>query len=387
METEAPLGRVKDDWMEAEERGWNEVEKHVCADCVDEPDIWRLAEGKPKQAQCNYCQNNKAVLPVAAVQDILYSVMRAYYAEPAQAGVPYDEGSYAIEPIYTDEVLEILGFDPVAGLLEDVLDADAVEAWVPAANGHWADIHEHQVKLGAWSTFAHVVKHHTRFHFQRMTGEYHPQEIQVADMLEVIARELAPLIRTVDAGTRVFRARHLTDAEIKAMDAGMMGAPPKEFASAGRMNPAGISYFYASCDARTALLEIGDPPIGKTASAAMFALSQPLRVVDLTQLPSAPSVFAIDLKNQRERAIFLEGFVRSITRPVSRDGREHIDYVPSQVVCEYLAQAFSIEDGKSLDGLIFPSVAHPGGINLVVFPLGAWFQRDRFSALNFLGPV
>lgn len=382
------MGRVKDDWMEAEERGWNEVDKLVCSDCVDEPDLWRLAGGDATQRQCDYCQHeDKLVVRVAAIQEILYSVMGAYYAEPVQAGTPYDEGSYLVDPIYTDDVLGNLGFDPTPGLLEDILDADIVGAWVPAANGHWSDSHEHQVKLGSWSTFAHVVKHQTRFHFQRMTGNHHSQEIEVADVLDVVAEELTSLIRIVETGTRVCRARHLTDAEIEAMDAGLMGAPPKEHASAGRMNPAGISYFYSSFDAQTAISEIGDPQIGKTPVAATFVVNRQLRVVDLTQLPNEPSVFAIDLKEEREKAMFLEGFVQSITQPVRKDGQEHIDYVPSQVVCEYLAQAFLDEDGKRLDGLIFPSAVHPGGVNLVLFPSGQWFEPSRFSSLDFVGPA
>lgn len=378
---------VKDDWIDAEARGWTQIGKHVCADCVNERDIWRLAEGTPARGQCNYCQDEqKAVLPVAAVQEILYSVVRAYYAEPAQAGTPYDDGSYLVDPIYTDEVLGNLGFDPAPVLLEDILEADIVDAWVPAVNGHWSDSHEHEVKLGSWSKFSHIVKHHTRFHFQLVAGDHHFNEIEVADTLEAVAAGLMPLIRTVAAGTQVYRARHLTAAEMKAIDAGAMGAPPKERASAGRMNPAGISYFYASYDAQTALLEIGDPQAGRTPVAATFVVNRPLRVVDLSQLPIVPSVFAVDLKDVREEALFLIGFVQSITQPVRKDGQEHIDYVPSQVVCEYLAQAFSIEDGKSLDGLIFPSVVNEGGINLVVFPLGEWFQPDRFSSLDFVGP-
>jgi RES domain-containing protein len=217
-----------------------------------------------------------------------------------------------------------------------------------------------------------------------MIGDHHYQEIEVADMLEVLAEELTPLIRVIDAGTRVFRARHLTDAEIAVMDAGMMGAAPKEYASAGRMNPAGIPYFYASYDPQTALLEIGVPGDGRIPTAAAFILNRPLRVIDLTQLPSEPSIFAIDLKDEREKALFLGGFVDSITKPVAKDGREHIDYVPSQVVCEYLAQAFSA-DGMPLDGLIFPSTVHPGGVNLVVFPSGQWFEPIRFGGLDFEG--
>lgn len=53
---------------------------------------------------------------------------------------------------------------------------------------------------------------------------------------------------------------------------------------------------------------------------------------------------------------------------MAKDGHEHIDYVPSQVICEYLAQVFEPALGTRLGGLIYPSAVHPGGKSLVVFP-------------------
>lgn len=79
-------------------------------------------------------------------------------------------------------------------------------------------------------------------------------------------------------------------------------------------------------------------------------------------------MLAIDQKSERTKALFLNEFVKSITKPIEKDGREHIDYVPSQVVCEFLAQAFLLDDGSTLDGIIYPSAANPGGTNLLVFP-------------------
>lgn len=379
------MGRVNDDYMAAQQQGWDEVDKLVCSECVDEPDLWRLGAAELTHGDCDYCQKEGAeILPVTAIQRALYSVVRAYYAEPGDAGTPYDEGSYIIELTDTDEVLGNLGFYPTDELLKDILDADNVGSWVKAANGSWAGSHEHQVMLGSWSTFTQVVKHQTRFHFQRMTDDRHSQEIGVADMLAVVAEELGTLIREVEPGASVFRARHLTDAEIAAMNSEIMGAPPKEHASAGRMNPAGISYFYASLDDQTALREIGNPQTGKTPVAAKFVVNRPLRVIDLTRLPDEPSIFAIDLKHERERVRFLGGFVDSITQTVTKDGQEHIDYVPSQVVCEYLAQAFSV-DGRPLDGVIFPSTVQSEGINMVLFPSGKWFEPVQFKSLDYAG--
>ena len=57
---------------------------------------------------------------------------------------------------------------------------------------------------------------------------------------------------------------------------------------------------------------------------------------------------------------------------MAKDGREHIDYVPSQVICEYLAQIFQTTESDRLAGIIYPSSVVDGGKNLVVFP------EDRF---------
>src|SRR5699024_3695432 len=119
-------------------------------------------------------------------------------------------------------------------------------------------------------------------------------------------------------------------------DANQLGPPPKEIASAGRMNPAGIPYFYTATDLATARHEIGvtDRNDG-TVFTAIFKLQESVHVIDLTLLPPVPSIFDLANKGALERALFVREFVETISRPVVKDGREHIDYVPSQVVCEY----------------------------------------------------
>ncbi len=380
------MGRVKDDWIEAQQRGWVEIDKSVCEQCLEEPDLWKEVAHGAAPGHCDYCDTERVpVVPVSAVQGVLYAVMHSYYAEPAEAGTPYVEGAYAIDILYTDEVLGRLGFGPAAELLEDILGADLVEAWVPAANGSWADAQEHEVLLYSWASFSHAVKHQTRFHFQRLERDPHDREVQVSDMLDVVQRSLAPLVRIVEAGTRVFRARHLSQQDRDRAQAHMFGAPPKEKATAGRMNPAGFPYFYSAMDAATAIAEIGTPPAGRTPVAAEFVINRSLRVVDFTQLPSEPSIFALDRKQEREQVLFLSGFVQSITQPVTKDGREHIDYVPSQVVCEYLAQVAFRDNGEPLDAVIFPSSVRDEGTNFVIFPSGEWFQTDRFPEIEFVG--
>src|SRR3546814_14165685 len=56
------------------------------------------------------------------------------------------------------------------------------------------------------------------------------------------------------------------------------------------------------------------------------------------------------------------------SKPLIKNGQEHVEYVPSQVVCEYLAQVFKPRGKAALGGLVFPSSVCEGGRNLVVFP-------------------
>ncbi|MDB5763955.1 MAG: hypothetical protein JWQ21_2950 [Herminiimonas sp.] len=110
-----------------------------------------------------------------------------------------------------------------------------------------------------------------------------------------------------------------------------MGAPPPEKARAGRMNPAGISYLYSALEASTAIAETASPPLVDVVI-AVYETAQPFAVLDLSELPARPSIFDDAQRHNLEGLLFLEKFVQEISQPVRKDGSEHIDYVPSQVI-------------------------------------------------------
>lgn len=148
------------------------------------------------------------------------------------------------------------------------------------------------------------------------------------------------------------------------------------------MNPAGIPYLYLAFDQATAVAEtVASPPT--TVVIARFKATQTLKVIDLTRLPPVPSIFDSSKRAILEGVQFLESFVKSIARPVSKDGSEHIEYVPSQVVSEYFAQVFSPSSREaSVAGLIYPSAVRPRGKNLVVFPTERGYSRS-FASVEF----
>jgi len=89
-------------------------------------------------------------------------------------------------------------------------------------------------------------------------------------------------------------------------------------------------------------------------------------VLDLTKLPPIGN-FYTQPRYDRDRLIFLNEFVKSIAEPVVHDGREHIDYVPTQILTEYFRHRYRLHDKAQLDGIIYPSAQHKKSRAIVIF--------------------
>jgi hypothetical protein len=348
------MGLVKTEWIEAQERGWSAPDTCVCADCIEDSSLKDLVRKEASANTCDYCGRHDAVAIAAEaelVMQAVYHAVDAYYSEPTQAGVPYDYG-FIVPPIDIAEVLFDLGFDGHPDFIQAVIDAEAnCNSFVPAVNGDWIGCHPHEVLSGAWDLFSYTIKHETRFHFANTprSAATSPYEVDIANVLPAIVERLRSQIRMLPIGTEVYRARVRRAGETWQPSADMMGPPPKEKAPAGRMNPAGIPYLYTAFDKTTARREVGiEVDIMETVFAATFALTRPLWIMDLTALPPVPSLFDVANKESREQALIVRGFAKAISTPVTKDEHEHIDYVPPQVICEYLAQVFELGEGRKL---------------------------------------
>jgi len=76
------------------------------------------------------------------------------------------------------------------------------------------------------------------------------------------------------------------------------------------------------------------------------------------------------MKNQahmRSTLIFMQSFVSDLSKPISRDGTEQIDYVPTQVFTEYVRHLYRCTDGEHPMGIIYPSARRNGGKSVVLF--------------------
>ena len=126
--------------------------------------------------------------------------------------------------------------------------------------------------------------------------------------------------------------------------------------------------FYGSDDAKTAVLEIDDDP-KRGIAVGTFRTSREMKLLDLTKLPRRLGFFERQPDSSelnRYTVAFLHSFVKSVSAKVESGSREHIDYVPTQVVTEWFRTVFRY-GGAALDGIIYPSTQNPGGHSLVFF--------------------
>ena len=175
------------------------------------------------------------------------------------------------------------------------------------------------------------------------------------------------MVKTLPAGTELIRARrHKPTEHFDTM--ADLGTPPKRKASTNRMSPSGIAMFYGAFDAKTAIAEVCSDPTDDAlmVTSAPFVLRKPMRVIDLTAVPPVPSVFDRQRAEQRVPSLFLRGFVRDFVKPVKKDGREHIEYVPTQIVTEYVRRVFRDRSGEKVHGIIYPSSVEDG-LSCVLF--------------------
>ena len=176
------------------------------------------------------------------------------------------------------------------------------------------------------------------------------------------------LIEHIPAGKRLFRARwQECIGQIRSPK--NLGPPPRDKATqSNRMSPPGIVVFYGSDHLETALRETAVAP-GRFA-VGQFETIRPMTLLDLTRVPAVPSLFrsVSDSAEVRPRKIlkFLNHIAEEISKPIARDDREHIEYIPTQIVTEYVRSRLTRKSDR-VDGIKYPSSLRHGYSSYVLF--------------------
>lgn len=368
------MGRAKEWQLQQWERGYEEAEGQICADCVVDPFLKQWVTDGAESDCCTFC-GNESDEPIAACFDefigVIVTGIGFDWNHPDSEGISYitAEGGYQADITDTWDVLGDYDISEDTDILQAIVDSIGNDGWV--ARDFYVGDKSQRLEWG-WDWFKHVVKHQTRFVFLAPHDDG-MSEIPPSKMLaaigETINDELADLklVRTIPAGTDLFRIRIGAAPYQTGND---IGSPPAEHAlQANRMSPAGIAMFYGAFDIDTSRAETVDPQLhaGQVLSIGTFQPLRDLRMLDLADLPDIPSLFDESGHSGIHPLRFLHAFAQDIVQPIQRDGREHIDYVPTQIATEYFRRVFLDSNGEQIDGIIYDSSREHGGRAFVLF--------------------
>ncbi len=302
-----------------------------------------------------------------AIGAAFYSV----YTDPVHvASYNSREGGYLVPTTDThDAVHGLFGGTFSDEFHEWVADAIFDQTWIVCDISPYR-MSDREVLASGWKGFVSQVKHRSRYFFSvRADREaMDDEEIAPADFLDHLSRMISNSELVRDSHEKWFRAR-IHGAREKVDCGAALGTPP-EARFSNRMSPAGIGMFYGALERDTALDEVTDPDrpsLDKQVTSGVFTASRPLRVLDLRHIPTPPSFFDLEKRSEYVVRKFLMGFVEDLAKPIAKNGMEHIEYVPTQVVTEYFRRVYRDRGQQSLDGIVFPSSRRDGGACSVLF--------------------
>ena len=347
----------------------------VCGECFDDESIKGFIEETATNEECSFCDatsEEPIAAPIREVARFIEEGICREYGNPVECGMSWDSEDQRYRPGETYDTSDL-----VSEHVDLPNDHDGKLFWAICynfLNDLWCDIeqyrlNDHEQLKYSWDNFCQVIKHERRFFFSRHRQYRDDDEIFSPEhVLGIIFQyaETIGLIRKLSRGTRLYRVRKLSGGSRTALD---LGPPPPDRAwQQNRMSPAGISMLYASENPETALRETVDKPGLYTV--AEFTTERDATIIDFAQLPTIPSLFKPIPDSMeydpRKLLIFLHTLGCEFSKPITRDDRVHIEYVPTQVVTEYVRGVKTREDG-GVDGIRYGSAHHEGGASLVLF--------------------
>ena len=350
-------------------RGWESVDGYICSSCVTEPYLASMIADQGELVSCDYCDNASG--PAVEADTLLEQLVEGFrfeYGNPDDEGVAYDgrEGGYQMPTYTTWDLLDEF---------EVTENVKVQEAIAYAVENLWCERNPyeptpHQALTWGWAGFREHVKHRTRFLFLlpsrddgRGWGDIPPENMPDAIVAAVVDSGLA---RRLPVGTRFYRAR-VHDATERPMTAKDLGSPPPERAKTNRMTAAGIAGFYGASTPEGALAEVrGYMGPDDYATLGAFVTGRDMIVIDLVDLPYVPSLFDPARRHLRAAISFLRGFAKDVAEVAHPDDKEHLEYVPTQVVAEYLKHVYEDPRGPVM-GVLWRSSKDPKVTDCVLF--------------------
>ncbi|MCU7873586.1 MAG: RES domain-containing protein [Candidatus Thiodiazotropha sp. (ex Lucinoma borealis)] len=343
---------------------------NVCAACIGEEYLHEQIMQSGEVVCCNFCGSElHPAIELDELAEWIHSVLEEhfYMTSPDPEGIDLlaaKEGYWEQpgEPV-TNAIMNLIdSSEELAEAIQECL-SDKYDPWgkdamidpCPYATDSQyeeraIDTYEFQE---SWASFRREIMSRSRF-FNQVAKSALEHLFQGVE--QFVTHDGEPVVRVLGSSDSIFRARlaKSNDAleEILKTSPESLGAPPERYASAGRMNAEGISVFYGATDTDTCIAEIR-VPVGGHVVIGRFTPLRDLHILDLTRLKEVflrGSLFDSEHTESLSRVHFLKRLEAELSHPVI-PGSEARDYLPTQVVAEYLGTHPDME----LDGVMFAS--------------------------------
>jgi hypothetical protein len=368
------MGQAKNYLIECEDNGYFPKDSYVCAECVVDSFLASIVNENLCSDKCDYCQSESDIEIAADFDTVVEHInqsIRNYYSPAQDIALPYTEGQYILEDDNLDEVL--YDFDPgwPSNFRDDICNSIIGDNWVSAPQGEWYKAPRDSSLSYDWKSFQNLVMYKNRYLF--LSEPFDEDECETEDsiplcfMLDEIGKivDRLGLIKSISNEQDFYRVRKTSNGHIyNSFDE--IGIPPAKNVGSGRMNPAGIPYLYLAFDSETAIAETINERENEFCLAHL-KLKENTCVLDFSTSIQKPSIFDNDKYNRLCEYKFIKGFIDDITKPIEKDGKEHIDYVPTQIISEYFRYRFRGKKNSKIDGIIYPSSKNMHGRNLALF--------------------
>ncbi len=373
------MGLTKRFLEEEQSRGYRlNKGKTVCSNCFDECGIQQFIKTNYSENHCSYCKKKGKKVIACELDCLVGHILRSInyeWGNPADEGLPYEtrEGGWQVSPVFdTWELLEKIGLDNFSEeLFNDICSSIDNQEWCERDP---FSLRPNEILSYGWGKFAKFVLYTARYvFFKAKNSDYEKNQhdemdpVGILDALGSIIKK-CDLVENVSKSTKIFRVRIVSPSD-ELTTVKELGSPPRELTKiSNRMSPAGISMFYGAFDVETAIKETYKKTDDeKKAVSGIFSPTRKLRVIDLSKELSVPSLFDERSRESRSDIRFLIDFISDFIKPIERNDREHIEYVPTQIVTEYFRHVFKLDNNTDIDGIVYPSSKNPGNKAIVIF--------------------
>lgn len=332
------------------------TERFVCRKCIQDRGLQEVVDKYAEKQKCSYCNARKSVC-LEYVIDRMRTAIGTVYG-PLENNLTKD-GNIPEDHFQIDEVMNRLKFRiSNEDLRKDIETAFKKDFFTEDRENSYL----RNVRREAWRDFTELVKHSRRYTFSTYGESLDPELAELMWSPNNVLRNIGKLVQDmgllvqIKPGTSFWRVR-LHDAEKQLDIPKDYTSPPSQHARySNRMSPAGVPMFYGTDDFETAVLETTNPAqdtTNKVVSGIQFAAKRTLSILDLTNIPENVSFFSDWDLMKRIGVGFLSSFAQDVSKPIKKDGLEHIEYVPTQVFTEFVRH--DMTEHERIDGIKYRS--------------------------------